>query len=73
MFPLVCWQELESDSENGADVVLINQNQKTHLASSPHGSTSTMAGLGAKPKTGVGLENLNKANHSYNGKTCCKL
>ncbi|XP_078254267.1 rho GTPase-activating protein 7 isoform X1 [Rhinoraja longicauda] len=45
--------ELESDSENGADVVLINQNQKTHLVSSPLGSTPTMAGLGAKPKTGA--------------------
>ncbi|XP_072920703.1 rho GTPase-activating protein 7 isoform X1 [Hemitrygon akajei] len=43
--------ELESDSENGADVVVINQNQKMHLANSQLGPISTTAGPGAKPKT----------------------
>ncbi|XP_067843135.1 rho GTPase-activating protein 7 isoform X1 [Heptranchias perlo] len=45
--------ELESDSENGADVIAISQSQKVHLVHSPLGSTSPMAGPGAKPKTGA--------------------
>ncbi|XP_078073630.1 rho GTPase-activating protein 7 isoform X2 [Mustelus asterias] len=45
--------ELESDTENGADVIAISQNQKVHLVHSPLGSTSPMAGPGAKPKAGA--------------------
>ncbi|XP_043556385.1 rho GTPase-activating protein 7-like [Chiloscyllium plagiosum] len=45
--------ELESDSENGADVIAISQNQKVHLVHSPLGTTSPMAGPGAKPKIGA--------------------
>ncbi|XP_041041495.1 rho GTPase-activating protein 7 isoform X1 [Carcharodon carcharias] len=45
--------ELESDSENGADVIAISQNQKVHPVHSPLGSTSPMAGPGAKPKAGA--------------------
>ncbi|XP_060680028.1 rho GTPase-activating protein 7 isoform X1 [Hemiscyllium ocellatum] len=45
--------ELESDSENGADVIAISQKQKVHLVHSPLGATSPMAGPGAKPKTGA--------------------